>query len=957
MPIDVDILIKGIEKDIADLDRIGDGLERALSPRSVVQLASQFDQAKAKMAATEQEARALAETFQRMKLSGAAPEELKKVGQELKSVRQEYAAAANEAKSLSAEQQRALAQAKAEQQKLVAEEKRRNAEALRDSRQRMAEQRKADAERQKAYDDARKAQRFREEAERKEKRKAEQEAQNAERDKVSTLDKVRSVYSDVRDVIDIGVTSLADFNQAQAQVISQSAYLAEKGLAIGTAFGATWGIVGAGAGVALAAVNYFIERSTRMSEYLYETERAATQVGVALRNAFALREFKEDLQLTVFGVRDITLGLKDLQAVPVNQINSQLQSLAKAGHFEEARKGILKGQRGSGWSDEMIEAFKANQQAVLDLSERFADDLGQSSARARENVLAQSKAIADASSQQKKSMNELRVNVVGAQRNVVEATELWAQAEQKAAKDIEAARRQFLKTGDIERFTAATNAAQAIIDAASAGASKALREQEKAQSALNRATAEFIEKHGVLGFAFNEISTGAGALGRTLGDLADKAGAPELKNLSGMFGGAGTTVNNLLSDITNIGGKVAGAVEKSIDKTQKAKEAAKELAKSNKEWLSDQRDRYQTELKVLDAYREGGTAAAELERAVQSALQGRKGLSEQQKAEVRAYIEQTMIVQRLIKAESERWKLATDRARQQYDAEKQLVDLGKQQAEQLESQLQNAAISFGRQGENSLIQILLNQGPEAFEKALTSYQKLEAEQQRFFDQSRALAQINPLYRDFFENILVEQGRGAYDRALADFQSFRDQYVQTIQSIADPAMQVFSVLGGAIEQNIAAGYKAFEGLGIAAQKAVGDLLKAKGREYAVKAIGELGEGFALLSVGMPVKAGEAFQASALHAIAAAAAGAGGIGLSGRAGARQRALDDRRSERSRGGSDGGPRLSGIDDATKVQASTVVNLKVYSMTPGSQRDWEEAGKSVVKATQAYHRSGGGR
>lgn len=87
---------------------------------------------------------------------------------------------------------------------------------------------------------------------------------------VEKFEKFRSWLSDVRDAFDITAQSLLGFSDKEAKAASEAAYLVEKGLAVGGAFG-PWGAAIGGVGGALIGLIHYMRETDDTAEKLHET--------------------------------------------------------------------------------------------------------------------------------------------------------------------------------------------------------------------------------------------------------------------------------------------------------------------------------------------------------------------------------------------------------------------------------------------------------------------------------------------------------------------------------------------------------------------------------------------------------------------------------------------------------------------------------------------------------------
>ena len=164
-----------------------------------------------------------------------------------------------------------------------------------------------------------------------------------------------------------------------------------------------------------------------------------------------------------------------------------------------------------------------------------------------------------------------------------------------------------------------------------------------------------------------------------------------------------------------------------------------------------------------------------------------------------------------------------------------------------------------------------------------------------------------------------------DKAAAEYQSYLN--------IVSSGLSVFTAQ---LEENIATGEAALSGMGIAAERAVSQILKALGREWATKAISELAAGFAALSTpGFSFLAAGHFKSAGLYGAAAAAAGVGGAVAAGDAGRRGNAQAEGGGGASSGGGFGAG-VSAADAGPQQLAPIVVNFD--STVPATEREAQQ-------------------
>lgn len=174
-----------------------------------------------------------------------------------------------------------------------------------------------------------------------------------------------------------------------------------------------------------------------------------------------------------------------------------------------------------------------------------------------------------------------------------------------------------------------------------------------------------------------------------------------------------------------------------------------------------------------------------------------------------------------------------------------------------------------------------------------------------------------------------------------------------KAILSPFADVLGSITGHILENLELGKSAFDGLAKAAARAISQTLKALGKEYAVKALGETAYGLASLALGPigGVSAADHFAAAATFGLAALAAGVGGA-IAGKAGREDAGAGGGRGASS--GFSGGPGASQRTAfETNVQAPIIVQFN--SVIPPTERDAAQAGATVSRLIEAHRNSGG--
>ena len=211
------------------------------------------------------------------------------------------------------------------------------------------------------------------------------------------------------------------------------------------------------------------------------------------------------------------------------------------------------------------------------------------------------------------------------------------------------------------------------------------------------------------------------------------------------------------------------------------------------------------------------------------------------------------------------------------------------------------------------------------------------------DRERHAADRLKIEQDLNASLLSETQRAVDER-----QSLADQNTSAaIDKYSNYASLITSVTGSLtsqLEANVAAGEALFTGFGAAAEKGVSQVLKALGKEYSVKAIGEVAVGLAAIAASDYKAAGAAFLSAAQFGLAATAAGVAGAVVGGDASRR----DSARSE-SAGGVSGGSAGSATDSGRisdpGPQSMTPVVINFNSSVPPTERGAQQQAAEVQK------------
>jgi len=165
----------------------------------------------------------------------------------------------------------------------------------------------------------------------------------------------------------------------------------------------------------------------------------------------------------------------------------------------------------------------------------------------------------------------------------------------------------------------------------------------------------------------------------------------------------------------------------------------------------------------------------------------------------------------------------------------------------------------------------------------------------------------------------------------------DEQVAMYESYVGKVTSITGELTAQLESNIAAGEKLFTGFGAAAERGVSQVLKALAKEFSVKAIGEVAEGFASLGKKDVPGATAHFVSAGKFGAAATAAGIGGAVTGGDASRRDAGRED-----AGGGGLFSPSDSRITDpGTQDLRPVVINFN--SVTPPTEREAQNAANQV--------------
>lgn len=182
-----------------------------------------------------------------------------------------------------------------------------------------------------------------------------------------------------------------------------------------------------------------------------------------------------------------------------------------------------------------------------------------------------------------------------------------------------------------------------------------------------------------------------------------------------------------------------------------------------------------------------------------------------------------------------------------------------------------------------------------------------------------------------------------------------QAEQLLRPLEDVTMSIFDTM----LENIALGKSAFADLGAAIRDSIFNALKAIGKEYAVKAIGETAQGLAALAIGGPFgakSASEHFAAAASFAAAAVAAGVGAAAVG--AGSKAAIPGGGGGSASLGGAGGGgsPSLGAAANGASNQptAAVVVDFRGAMFPTSDLRAAQEFGAAVAGYIDSAYKGG---
>lgn len=182
-----------------------------------------------------------------------------------------------------------------------------------------------------------------------------------------------------------------------------------------------------------------------------------------------------------------------------------------------------------------------------------------------------------------------------------------------------------------------------------------------------------------------------------------------------------------------------------------------------------------------------------------------------------------------------------------------------------------------------------------------------------------------------------------------------QAEQLLRPLEDVTLSIFDTM----LENVALGKSAFADLGIAIRDSIFESLKAIGKEYAVKAIGETAQGLAALAIGGPfggMSASQHFAAAANYAAAAVAAGVGAAAVG--AGSKAAISSGGGGSASLGGSSSGgsPSLGAAANGASNQptAAVVVDFRGAMFPTSDLRAAQEFGAAVAGYIDSAYKGG---
>lgn len=223
--------------------------------------------------------------------------------------------------------------------------------------------------------------------------------------------------------------------------------------------------------------------------------------------------------------------------------------------------------------------------------------------------------------------------------------------------------------------------------------------------------------------------------------------------------------------------------------------------------------------------------------------------------------------------------------------------------------------------------------------------------QRIHDETIA---ANAALSDLKEKQRQEDLKRAQEQAAKEkelFEQTAQDYEDSINTIFMPAV---TAVTGQLYENIEAGKSAFDGFGNAVKKGISESLKALGKQFAVKAIGEAAEGAASLAFQDYPGAGKHFAAAAGFSAAALAAGIGGALVASKI-PKEEAVSGPAPSSNAGGFSGGPLNQGRTPfTTDVKAPLVINVSGVPFGALTLRELTAIGGRVNAAQDAYHTNG---
>jgi hypothetical protein len=257
-----------------------------------------------------------------------------------------------------------------------------------------------------------------------------------------------------------------------------------------------------------------------------------------------------------------------------------------------------------------------------------------------------------------------------------------------------------------------------------------------------------------------------------------------------------------------------------------------------------------------------------------------------------------------------------------------------------------AKIEQGRADKKLAYQRRLRDQAQADYVAEIELQKKRAEEE--IKLAEEIAKKRGEAEDYARKLANEKRQKEAEDALA-------QAEQLLRPLEDVTMSIFDTM----LENVALGKNAFADLGVAIRDSIFESLKAIGKEYAVKAIGETAQGLAALAIGGPFGAKSASEHFAAAANFAAAAVAAGVGAAAVGAGSKAAIPDGGGggSASLGGVGGGsPSLGAAANGASNQptAAVVVDFRGAMFPTSDLRAAQEFGAAVAGYIDSAYKGG---